>query len=71
MIRIWKWNIGNEHRKELESNREDYYEIEKMPSRDSFMVMEDHLSIVKGLRLKESSVIAIKISGNPFEISNS
>ena len=47
-------------RKKINDNPDDYYEIEKMGSRDSFSVMEDFIFTVDSDKLREELIRALK-----------
>ncbi|MEL7121854.1 MAG: UPF0158 family protein, partial [Bacteroidota bacterium] len=48
-----------EDKEELESNWGSYYEVDKMPSRNSFMIMEEFIELVNDRRLKERLIWAL------------
>jgi hypothetical protein len=46
-------------RKKIDDNPDDYYEIEKMGSRDSFTVMEDFIYTVNSEKLRKDLIYAL------------
>jgi hypothetical protein len=52
--------------KEIESNPDDYYEIEKMSSREAFSIMEDFIDIVDSGSLRKELMHALT-GKKPFQ----
>lgn len=50
---------------DIEENREDYLEFEKMPPHESFIIMEDFIDLVSDTRLADRLAHAIRKS-KPF-----
>ena len=55
-----------EEREELEENWEDYFEFEKMSSRDSYEIMVDFTETVDNPKLKEKLLDSLRMA-KPFK----